>query len=188
MSYVCVHKKTQWLYSMLHSLLPPANEVCEGNAFTHVCLSTGRGCILACLAGFQAHTQGGAWGIWPGGLSRSTPMGVSRPTPGKVSRPTPRGVVYPSMHWGRPPAWWLLLQAVCILLECILVSHVETVNTMENGYIKACNAFNAMYVEAVDSVCSIYTTLYKVYTTYRGLLPLQVRMAHIFKKPCVLRV
>ena len=39
-----------------------------------------------------------------------------------VSRPTPRGV-YPSMHWGRhppPPSRRLMLQAVHILLECIL--------------------------------------------------------------------
>ena len=66
------------------------------------CRSPG-GCIPACLAGFQAHTQGGAWGVWPGGY------------PG----PHPRGkvVVYPSMHWG----WRLLLRAVRILLECILV-------------------------------------------------------------------
>ena len=26
----------------------------------------GRGGIPTCLAGFQAHTQGGSWGVWPG--------------------------------------------------------------------------------------------------------------------------
>ena len=31
-----------------HSLLPPANEVCEGYVFTGVCLSTG-GCLPRCL-------------------------------------------------------------------------------------------------------------------------------------------
>ena len=55
-----------------------------------------------CLSGFQAHTQGGSWGVWPWGISRPTPKGevdgsglcglqahtwgwewgVSRPTPG----------------------------------------------------------------------------------------------------------
>ena len=34
----------------MHSLLPPANEVCEGHVFTGVCLSTGGGgvCPIAC--------------------------------------------------------------------------------------------------------------------------------------------
>ena len=63
----------------------------------------------------QAHT----WGC----LQAHTGGGVSRPTPRGVSRPTPRGV-YPSMHWSRPP-WWLLLQAVRILLECILVVSLQ---------------------------------------------------------------
>ena len=65
-------------------------------------LQVSRGvCIPACLAGFQAHTQGGAWGVWLRG----------------VSRPTPRGGC-PSMHWGRPPP----ADSYCyILLECILV-------------------------------------------------------------------
>ena len=72
------------------------------------------------LAGFQAHTQGGSLGEWH--LAR----GVSRPTPsrevegdlaGGVSRPTPGG----SAPGGDAPPGWLLLRAVCILLECILV-------------------------------------------------------------------
>ena len=32
----------------MHSLLPPANEVCEGHVFTGVCLSTGGVCPIAC--------------------------------------------------------------------------------------------------------------------------------------------
>ena len=64
------------------------------------------------------------------GVSRPTPRGVSRPIPRGVSRSTPRGWSlqahtwgggYPTMHRGRPPSRWLLLQVVCILLECILV-------------------------------------------------------------------
>ena len=76
------------------------------------------GGIPACLADLQAHTQGGSWGVWPGG--------VSRPTLGGVSKPTSRG--YPSMHWGRPPSPRLLLRAVRILLECILVGIFRSKN------------------------------------------------------------
>ena len=46
------------------------------------------------LGGLHAHTQE---------VSRPTPGGSPGPHLGGVSRPTPRGV-YPSMHWGRPPA------------------------------------------------------------------------------------
>ena len=85
-------------------LLPPANEVCGGYVFTPVCqsfCSQGGGgiparitCgIPACLAGPQAHTQEGSWGVWPGG--------------GLQARP--------------PPSRWLTLRSVCILLEYILV-------------------------------------------------------------------
>ena len=81
------------LSDLAPQFLPPANVVCEGYVFTGVCLSTGgggcypimhcrwypsipcsrsgRGIIPACLAGFQAHTQGGGGkfrGIWPGVL------------------------------------------------------------------------------------------------------------------------
>ena len=53
--------------------------------------SPGRGGIPACLAGFQAHTQGEVEGDLVRGVSRPTPKGevegdlargVSRPTPG----------------------------------------------------------------------------------------------------------
>ena len=128
--------------------LPPAHEACEGYVFTRVCLSIaggipaclaslqeggggipaclvrlqeGEGGIQACLAGFQVHTQGGSWGVWPGGVSGPNPReklrdlawgglqahtwgclqahtwGVSRHTSREVvSRPTPRGVYKPT--------------------------------------------------------------------------------------------
>ena len=63
------------------------------------------GGISKCLAGLQAHIQGGSSGVWPRGVSRPTSRGgglqvhtgglqahtrgVSRPIPGGVSRPTP---------------------------------------------------------------------------------------------------
>ena len=121
--------------------------------------SLGAGGIPACLAGFQAHAQGESLGVWPGGSPSPHPrgklrglawgspgphQGVSKPTPGGsqaqtwevfqantlgVSRPTPRVAgVYPSMHWGRTPPW-LLLQAVCIPLECSLVMSVTQQRT-----------------------------------------------------------
>ena len=93
--------------------LPSANEVCQGYVFTGVCLSTGGGgwhtsmhcrwypnmpcsrspggCgIPACLADFQAHTQGGilggsGWG--GGGPPGPHPRGKLR---GIWSRPTPK--------------------------------------------------------------------------------------------------
>ena len=91
--------------------------------FLHLslCLRGGGG-IPACLAGFQAYTQGGSWGVWLGGSpgphpgrSPGPPLGwVSPgPSPGGLqahtqgtggARITPGGVCrYPRMHWGRPP-------------------------------------------------------------------------------------
>ena len=98
------------------SFLPPANVVCEGYVFTGVCLSTGggvlsqhalqvvsqhalqqvsRGCgIPACLAGFQANTQGGSLGeSGLGGLQAHTQggswggSGWGVPAPGGVETP-----------------------------------------------------------------------------------------------------
>ena len=50
---------------MLISLLPPANEVCEGYVFTGVCLSTGWGgvCPIAC---WDIHPPLGTIGTPPG--------------------------------------------------------------------------------------------------------------------------
>ena len=92
------------------------------------CRSQG-GCIPACLAGFQAHTQGGAWGVWLGwgggspglhpggswgvwpgwgspcphlgGLQAHTQGGKLRGLAWGVSRPTPGGS--PGPHPGGSP-------------------------------------------------------------------------------------
>ena len=76
------------------------------------------GGIPACLAGFQAHTQGGlqahtqgeTWGVWPGGLQAHTWGCLQAHTWGGLQAHTQGGGlqahtqgVYPSMHWGRPP-------------------------------------------------------------------------------------
>ena len=56
--------------------------------------------ISACVAGFQAHTQGGSWRVWLEGVSQSTtqggswgvwPGGSPIPHPGGFSRPTTWG-------------------------------------------------------------------------------------------------
>ena len=95
------------------------------------CKSPG-GCIPACLAGFRAHTQGRAWGVWLGGVSRPTLGGSPGPNLGDLQAHSGGlqahtwGDVYPRMHWSRPPySWWLLLRVVHILLEWILVSNCE---------------------------------------------------------------
>ena len=89
--------------------------------------------------------KGGSSEVWPGGVSRSRPGGVSRPTSGGVSRltpggglqahtrgspePHPQGVSMPtpgvSQHALRQNPKWLLLQTVCILLECTLVVYIS---------------------------------------------------------------
>ena len=126
-------------FLMLH-FLPPAMKLGQGYVFTHVCDSVHRGdgipaCIAgsipaclaaglqasnipACIAGFQAHTQGEVEGSGQVGSQAHT-WGVSRPIGGS---PGPHlGGVYPSMHWGRSPQQ-LLLWVARILLECILVT------------------------------------------------------------------
>ena len=115
--------------SALRGFLLPANEVCEGYVFTHVCLSTGgvsrptpRGDVEGSdQGGLQAHIRGGCWGVWPG-RSPGPHLGGSSPSPHLGGSPGPHPGGYPSMHWGRPPtSRQLLLWVVCILLECILV-------------------------------------------------------------------
>ena len=65
----------------------------------HTCLSScsqGGGGIPACIAGLQAHTQGGSWGVWPGECLLANTRGES---------PDAHKGEYPSMYWGRhPPA------------------------------------------------------------------------------------
>ena len=95
-------------------------------------ISRGGG-IPACIAGFQALTrgevegsgQGGSPGPHPRGKLRGLAWGVSRPTPGGLQAHTwgglhTQGVCIPACTEADIPQW-LLLQAVCILLECILV-------------------------------------------------------------------
>ena len=83
------------------------------------------GGIPACLASFQAHTQGEKWSslAW-GGVSRPTPVGRGgSPGPHPVgSTPTPRGLqahTQGGLQADSPRR--ILLRAVRILLECILV-------------------------------------------------------------------
>ena len=107
-----------------------------GKIMFYMCLrfySEGGG-IPACLAGYQAHSQGELEGLRD--LARSTPGGKLRglagggspgPHPGESwahtlggSRSTPGGCIAACTETD-PPSSWLLLWAVCILLECILV-------------------------------------------------------------------
>ena len=81
---------------------------------------SGRGLVPACLAAFQAHTQGGSLGgSGRGGSPGPHPRGKLR---GVWSRPTPKGEVEGDLVQAHPPSpWRLLLRPVRILLECILV-------------------------------------------------------------------
>ena len=101
------------------SLLLPANEVCEGNVFTGVCLSMGEVCIPACTGQWVCIPACAEGVVCPGGcLSKGClPSGVST-----------RGVwqIPPTRTRGRHPRQILWdtvnKQAVRIPLECILVS------------------------------------------------------------------
>ena len=89
----------------LFSLLPPANEFCEGYVFTPVCQSfcsqggalqaprpTPRGEVEGSgLGGLQAHTQGISRPTPKGGLQAHTQGGLVAHTQA-VSRPTPGGL------------------------------------------------------------------------------------------------
>ena len=121
----------------------PQTKLWEGYVLTGVCDSVhkewGVG-IPACIAGLQAHTQGGklrglTWGgspgPHPGGKLRGLAWrGVSRHTPGGLQAHT-RGGRSPGPHGGipactevdtrPPPIRRLLPRAVRILLECNLV-------------------------------------------------------------------
>ena len=69
--------------------------------------------LCVCLRGGPGPGPGGAWGGPGPGPGEVSAQGESRPRPGG-------GI---SQHALRqtPPSRWLLLQTVCILLECILV-------------------------------------------------------------------
>ena len=128
--------KFSFLLLLLLSLLPPANEVCEGNVLTGVCLSTGWMCIPACI-------QCGQGGVCPGGLLGGVCPGLCLPRgvsvrgcllrgmcdQGGVHLPAPEADTSP---WEpeadtTPPPRRMLWetvnkQAVRSLLECILVA------------------------------------------------------------------
>ena len=100
--------------------LPPANEVCESYVFTDVCLSTG----VSVQGGFcpEGSLSGG---LCPGGLcpgvSLSREVSLSRGV--SVWEDLCSGIsVQGGLCQGNPPNG--NVQAVCILLECILVSMV----------------------------------------------------------------
>ena len=85
--------------------------------FLHVSVSHSvhRGCgIPACIAVSRPTTRGEVEGLAWGGVSRPTPKGSTGPH----LRGSPGQTPHPSR--------WLLLLAVCILLECILVTVLFT--------------------------------------------------------------
>ena len=72
------------------------------------------GGIPACLAGLQAHTQGGSWGVWPRGVSRPTPGGLQAHTWGGLQAQT-QGVSQHALRqtfpadgycWGWYTSYW----------------------------------------------------------------------------------
>ena len=89
-----------------------------------VCPQGGWGGIPACLAGFQAHTQGGSLGgSGPGGSPGPHPRGKLRGIwPRGVSRPTPKGEIEGDLvkahsqggSWGGS-GWGCLLPGGCLL-------------------------------------------------------------------------
>ena len=91
-----------------HSLLPPANEVCEGYVFTRVCHSVHRG-----VSRPRPRVEVGGGSGWGEGVQAHT-RGVQEG--GGVSQHALRQT---------PPSRRLLLRGVCILLQCILVITAE---------------------------------------------------------------
>ena len=101
----------------------PQTKFCEGYVFIRVCLSfCSRGvCIIpACIAG---GIPGCLAGLQGGGGIPACLASLQAHTQGGVSRPTPREGVegIPACTEADTPSRWLLLWAVCILLECILI-------------------------------------------------------------------
>ena len=88
-------------------LLPPATKLGQGYVFTCVCASV---------------QGGGSPGPHPGGEVEGSGCGVSRPTPRVSPSPHLGGIQHALRQ--TPPKRWLLLWAVCILLECILVQNM----------------------------------------------------------------
>ena len=94
------------------------------------CIASG---IPACLEGFQAHSQGGKLReIWLAGSPSPHPRGKLRGIrPGGLQAHTQGGACsmgVPALGGGvcvcvETPQYRVLLWAVCILLECILVTY-----------------------------------------------------------------
>ena len=142
MRWICLFSLFHFLVeSVWLEFLWSANEV-EGRLCFYRCLwfcSQGGG-IPACLTGLQGGVSqhalqvsrptpggGGVRGL-ARGVSRSTPEGSTGPHLGGLQThncggsPGPHsGGCIPACTEADPPNWWLLLWAVCILLECILV-------------------------------------------------------------------
>ena len=95
----------------------------QGNMFTGVSLSTGGGCLLQGGTGPGGPGSGG--GAWSWGVCLLPDECAC--SQGGV--PAPGGCLLQGVAWWRPPRW-LLLWAVCILLECILFS-----NNFTGGYL-----------------------------------------------------
>ena len=136
--------------------LPPATKLRQGYVFTRVCDSVHRGggipaCLVAglgggdgipaCLAGLQAHTQGGSWGVCLGGSPGPHPGGKFRGLAwgeGGLQAHTQGGI--PACTEAETPKW-LLLWALCILLECILVTACKRSLGQGNIFIGVCQEF-----------------------------------------------
>ena len=110
------------IIQIFSDLLPPANEVCEGYAFTRVCQSfCSRGGGVPGVPGGGICSQGGAWS-WGGGL---LPVGCLVPGGAYSWGVSARGGGTSAPRWGclvpgGVCSGGLLLRAVRILLECIL--------------------------------------------------------------------
>ena len=125
-------------------LLTPANEVCKGYVFTSVCQSfCSQGVVsqhaLWVISQHASQVSGGMVSEHALQVSRPTPKGEVEesglgggypgphpggsqcPHSGGVSRLTPEGVSQHALRQTPAHSRWLLLWAVCIILECILV-------------------------------------------------------------------
>ena len=93
-------------FPLFSVFLPPANQVCEGNVFTGVCLSTGGVCHIAC---------------WKTPPHADTPLPLGRHQTGQTPPPGRHPPAKtPPVH----SAYWDTVNnpAVRIPLECILVT------------------------------------------------------------------
>ena len=142
---VCYRPQRSWgkdIFSQVCVILFTGGDACSQGSPRGV-PAPGRG-VWSGGGVLQAHTQGGNWGgSGPGPHPRGKLRGIrSRPTPkgeidgdqiqahtqrgnwgGSDPGPHPRGKLR-GIRSSPPPLRRPLLRAVCILLECILVSHI----------------------------------------------------------------